>query len=105
MYCASGFLGLPEYDYPVPFDVAATPESTPTKIKSSFDCSFFQPCAIRSCPNSEFSMANLSGISELSPKEDPKVETQNVAFAGAPQRPPVLPQGVQLAETGAGATA
>jgi hypothetical protein len=85
-YCSDS-LGLPEYDYPVPFGVAADRTPTPKAPVSSFDGFMFRPCSLRTL-TSEFSMGGLSGICELSPGQDPKVE--NVALAGAPQRPPVL---------------
>jgi hypothetical protein len=85
---SSDSLGLPEYDYPVPFDVAVrsgpAADSTPKAPVSSFNA-FFQPCSIRTFTNSGMSVRGLSGICELTPGEDPKVE--NVPLAGPPQRP------------------
>jgi hypothetical protein len=80
-YC-SGSLGLPEYDYPVPFGVAADRTPTPNgRPSSSFDGFIFRPCSLRTL-NSEFSMGGLSGIRELSSGEDPNVEHAAPAAAG-----------------------
>jgi hypothetical protein len=82
-------LGLPQYDYPVPFDAVArsapAANSTPKAPLSSFNA-FFQPCSVRTFTNSGMSMRGRSGICELTPGVDPKVE--NVPFLTGP---PLLP--------------